>query len=143
MTKDQSLPGEYAVIGSRPIRHDGLDKVTGIARYGADIHLPGLIHGKILRSPHAHANIRSIDTTRAEAHPGVLAVATSADFPIIVEEPLDPAAGGVRMMAENDLAHKKVLYKGHAVAALAAVSAHVAEEAWNLSTSTTRFYNRS
>ena len=132
MTNEQKRSAEYTVIGSRPIRHDGLDKVTGNARYGADVHLPGMIHGRILRSPHAHANIRSIDTSRAEAMPSVFAVATSADFPIIAEQALDPAAGGVRMMAENDLAHKKALYKGHAVAAVAAVSAHVAEEAMGL-----------
>ena len=83
----------------------------------------------MLRSPHAHAHIRSIDTSKAEARPGVFAVATSADFPIIAEQALDPAGGGARMMAENALAHKKALYKGQAVAAVAAVSAHVAEEA--------------
>ena len=72
---------EYKVVGKRPIRHDGYDKVTGKAQYGADISLPGMIHGKILRSPHAHARILSIDTSKAEAHPDVEAVATSADFP--------------------------------------------------------------
>ena len=71
---------EYKVVGKRPIRHDGYDKVTGKAQYGADISPPGLLHGKILRSPHAHARIISIDTSRAEAHPDVRAVATSADF---------------------------------------------------------------
>jgi xanthine dehydrogenase molybdenum-binding subunit len=71
---------EYNVIGKRPIRHDGVDKVTGKALYGADIHLPGLIHGKVLPSPYAHAHIRSIDTSKAEVHPGVLAVATSKDL---------------------------------------------------------------
>ncbi len=71
---------EFNVVGSRPIRHDGNDKVTGRARYSADITLPRLLHGKILRSPHAHAKINSIDTSKALALDGVLAVVTSADF---------------------------------------------------------------
>ena len=71
---------EYKVVGTRPIRHDGYDKVTGKAQYGADVGLPGMLHGKVLRSPHAHARIVSIDTSRAEAHPDVEAVATSADL---------------------------------------------------------------
>ena len=72
---------EYKVVGTRPIRHDGTDKVTGRAQYSADIQLPGLLHGKVLRSPHAHARIKSIDATRALALPGVKAVVTSADLP--------------------------------------------------------------
>ena len=66
----------YQVIGTRPIRHDGLDKVTGRAAYGADFSLPGMLHGAVLRSPHAHARIVSIDTSAAEAVPGVMAVVT-------------------------------------------------------------------
>ena len=54
---------EFDVIGKRPIRPDGVDKVTGRAQYGADINLAGLLHGKVLRSPHAHARIKSIDTS--------------------------------------------------------------------------------
>ena len=71
----------YNVVGTRPIRHDGTDKVTGRAQYGADIHLPGLLHAKILRSPHPHARIRSIDASRALALPGVKAVVTSEELP--------------------------------------------------------------
>ena len=63
------------------MRPDGVPKVTGLARYGADYSLPGMLWGKILRSPHAHARIRSIDTSKAQALPGVKAVMTSADFP--------------------------------------------------------------
>ena len=70
----------YEVIGTRPIRHDGVEKVTGLARYGADIQLPGMLYGKVLRSPHAHAHIKAIDTSRAEAFPGVHAVVTAADL---------------------------------------------------------------
>ena len=72
---------EYKVIGTRPIRHDGVDKVTGRALYGADFQTAGLLHGRVLRSPHAHAWIKSIDTSRAEAYPGVKAVVTAKDFP--------------------------------------------------------------
>jgi CO/xanthine dehydrogenase Mo-binding subunit len=129
--KDTATPGKYKVLGTRPIRQDGIEKVTGAARYGADITLPGTLHGKILRSPHAHARIRSIDTSKAEALPGVMAVATSKDLPIIQDRELN-LAGGPRLFAENDLADKKVLYKGHAVAAVAATSPHIAEEALDL-----------
>ena len=71
---------EYRVVGKRPIRPDGVDKVTGRARYGADISLTGLLQGHVLRSPHAHARIKSIDTSRAEAYPGVRAVVTAKDL---------------------------------------------------------------
>ena len=77
-------PGTYPVVGTRPIRHEGLEKVTGAAKYGADIQLAGMLHGKILRSPHAHTSKWSSDTSNAEALPGVAAVATSMDFPIIL-----------------------------------------------------------
>src|SRR5262249_59293815 len=72
---------KYNVIGTRPVRPDGGDKVTGRAVYGADVVLPRMAHGKILRSPHAHARIRHIDTSRAEKLPGVLAVMTARDLP--------------------------------------------------------------
>ena len=71
---------KYKVIGTRPLRHDGVDKVTGRAIYGADVTMPRMIFGKILRSPHAHAWIKSIDVSKALAHPGVLAVVTAKDF---------------------------------------------------------------
>src|SRR5207247_8115779 len=71
----------YQVIGTRPLRHDGVDKVTGRAQYGADFQAAGLLHGRILRSPHAHAKIKKIDASKALALPGVEAVATSADLP--------------------------------------------------------------
>ena len=132
--KGSQSPGKFKVVGTNPIRHDGVDKVTGRARYGADILMAGLLHGKILRSPHAHARIRSIDTTRAEALPGVKAVATAKDFPIVDDRLLDffETRGSVRTVAENVFASQKVLYKGHAVAAVAATSPHIAEEALDL-----------
>ena len=72
---------EYKYIGTRSIRPDGVEKVTGAANYGADFSMPGMLHGKFLRSPHAHAKIKSIDTSAAEALDGVYSVATSADLP--------------------------------------------------------------
>ena len=123
---------EFNVVGSRPIRHDGTEKVTGRARYGADTNLPGLLYGKILRSPHAHAIIKSIDASAAEAHPGVHAVVTSADWPETSTKLSDLAEGAIQnlgFLQMNALARGKVLYKGHALAAVAAVSPHVAEEA--------------
>jgi CO/xanthine dehydrogenase Mo-binding subunit len=71
---------DLRVVGTRPVRPDGVDKVTGRAAFGADLRLPGMLHGRIKRSPHAHARILRIDTARAAALPGVLAVVTSADF---------------------------------------------------------------
>ncbi len=121
----------YSVIGTRPIRPDGVEKVTGKAQYGADVHLPGMIYGRILRSPHAHARIRSIDTSAAAKHPGVLAVVTHGDLPAADDrvEELGETAVNVRELSSNILASDKVLYRGHAVAAVAAASPHVAEEA--------------
>ena len=126
---------EYNVVGTRPIRHDGVDKVTGRAQYAADVQLPGALHGKVLRSPHAHAIIKSIDTSRAEAHPGVLAVATSKDFapvPDRLAEVGEDAVLSLKYLSNNVLAGDKVLYKGHAVAAVAAENPHDAEEALKL-----------
>ena len=132
--QESATRDRYNVVGTRPPRHDGFDKVTGAARFGADINLPGMLHGKILRSPHAHARIRSIDTSKAEALPGVMAVATAQDFPIVQERAIDfeNAQGNPRIIAENILADRKVLYKGHAVAAVAAANPHVAEAALDL-----------
>ena len=123
---------ELKVVGTRPIRHDGFDKVTGRAVYGPDISLPGMLHGKVLRSPHAHANIRSIDTSGAESYPGVHAVVTGADFPAASDREENLGGEGslnFKFLSDNFMAHDKVVYKGHPVAAVAAVSPHVAEEA--------------
>lgn len=129
-----STTTKFKVIGTRPIRHDGVDKVTGRALYGADLQLAGMAHGRILRSPHAHAKIRKIDLSKARALPGVLAVVTSAEMP----EPgdriaeLGEGAINVRHLSSNCLARGKVLYRGQAVAAVAATNPHVAEEACKL-----------
>ena len=126
---------EFDTVGSSPIRHDGADKVTGRAKYGADTILPGMLRGKILRSPHAHAVIKSIDTSAAEALPGVYAVVTSDDWPETSMKLVDLAEGSIHnlgFLSMNILARGKALYKGHAVAAVAAVSTHVAEQALDL-----------
>jgi CO/xanthine dehydrogenase Mo-binding subunit len=123
---------KFVSVGSRPVRQDGFDKVTGIALYGADVDLPGLIHGKILRSPHAHAKILSIDTSEAEKLADVHAVITNHDFPTQEDKAVSKIPGpaiNLQQQTNNILASNKVLYKGHAVAAVAASSAHAAEEA--------------
>ncbi|MGE3314082.1 MAG: xanthine dehydrogenase family protein molybdopterin-binding subunit [Planctomycetaceae bacterium] len=125
---------KYKVIGTRPIRHDGVDKVVGRAKYGADVKLSGMVYGVVLRSPHAHARIKSIDTSAAEKLPGVRAVVTSADLAEqgdrIVE--LGEGAANMRHLSANVLARGKVNYRGHAVAAVAADSIHIASEAVKL-----------
>lgn len=101
----------YKWVGTRPVRHDGLDKVTGKARFAADMLMPRMIYGLVLRSPYAHARILSIDTSAAETMPGVGAIITAADFP----EP-DPKD----YVSRNLMARDKVLYEGQVVAAVAA-----------------------
>ena len=126
----------YKSVGTRPIRHDGYDKVTGRAAYGSDISLPGMLHAKMLRSPHAHAVIKSIDISRAEAAPGVHAVLTSADLPEYENRPVSGPSGGPPQnlfhLSSKILARGKVLFRGHPVAAVAAASVHDAEEALDL-----------
>ncbi len=126
--------GELKVIGTRPIRPDGFDKVTGRARFGADMHVPGMLIGKILRSPHAHARLISIDASKALALPGVKAVVTRDDFGEL------PAAAGpqgnvymdFRDLGRNCMARDKVLYDGHALAAVAANTEEIAKRALKL-----------
>jgi len=127
-------PKQSKVLGTRPVRHDGTDKVTGRAVYGADVQLPGMVYGKVLRSPHAHARIKSIDTSAAEKLDGVLAVATGADWPELKDKMANLGEGAVNLahLSANCMARDKVLYKGHAVAAVAARNVHVAEEALKL-----------
>ena len=121
----------YQVLGTRPIRPDGTDKVTGRALYGADIHLPGTLYGAVLRSPHAHARIKAIDTRRAQDFPGVRAVVTYADLPEPERkiENLGEGSVDVQYQSANVLARHKALYFGHAIAAVAATSPHIAREA--------------
>ncbi len=125
---------EYRVVGKRLARPDGVDKVTGRAQYGADINLAGLLHGKVLRSPHAHARIKSIDTSLAEAYPGVKAVVTARDLPFasLTREQLGSDFQKLKFASDHVLASDKVLFKGHGVAAVAAINPHVAGEAVKL-----------
>ena len=132
---EAKIKSKFKVVGTRPVRHDGTDKVTGRAVYGADIQLPGLLHGKILRSPYAHARIKSISTERASAHPGVLAVVTHADLPWTDDRLMDVGEDlvmSLRYLSTAVLADDKALHKGHPVAAVAASNPHAAEEALDL-----------
>src|ERR1700730_12661984 len=122
------------LISTRPIRPDGVDKVTGRANFGADMTMPGMLWGKIKRSPHAHARIISINTDKAMALPGVKAVTTRADFPDI-----PPDRRGIGAAPPNLLdtfsqgrGKGKTLYEGHAVAAVAATSPAITEQALDL-----------
>src|SRR4030081_1559091 len=121
-------------VGTRPIRPDGVPKVTGRAMYGADLKLPGMLYGKVLRSPHAHALIKKIDTSKAAALPGVKAIATASDLPDQRNEFIGPERVAVNFwhVTRNILAREKVLYEGHAVAAIAAISSSIAEDAASL-----------
>ena len=119
---------EYAVIGDRAIRVDAAEKVVGQAIYGTDTALPGMLVGKVLRSPHAHAKVLSIETARAEALHGVYAVVTAADLP-----PLPADAGhGEQQFRDRALASDKVLFQGHPIAAVAARTQVIADEALSL-----------
>ncbi len=125
---------EYKVIGTRPIRPDGVDKVTGRARFGADYNLPGQLTGLVLRSPHPHAAIKSIDVSKALALPGVKAVVTRDDF---VDQGSEFVPAGEMMInyrdvVRNVLAREKVLYEGHAIAAVAATTPAIAKAALKL-----------
>jgi CO/xanthine dehydrogenase Mo-binding subunit len=117
----------FTSVGTRPIRPDGVDKVTGRARYGADFNMAGQLVGRVLRSPHAHATIRKIDTSKAQKLPGVKAVITAADLPDLTD-------GDAAMydILDNCMARNKALYDGHAVAAVAAVDARTARQALKL-----------
>ena len=131
MTEETNV---FKWVGKRVVRPDGYDKVTGRAKFGSDFALPGMLHGRVLRSPHAHARIRGIDASKALALPGVKAVVTSEDFP---EQSAELAAAGealvsYRDMTRNVMAREKALYDGHAVAAVAATSAEIAEAALEL-----------
>ncbi|MGZ9080200.1 MAG: xanthine dehydrogenase family protein molybdopterin-binding subunit, partial [Burkholderiales bacterium] len=125
---------QLKVVGTRPIRPDGVPKVTGVARFGADYALPGMLWGKVLRSPHAHARIRSIDTSKAQALTGVKAVMTGADLPEHKFEYIGPERVAVNFwhMTRNIMAREKALFEGHAVAAVAATSKRIANEALRL-----------
>src|ERR1700751_1129743 len=130
-TAVNDVVGRFKWVGTRPIRPDGVPKVTGRALYAADYTMPGALIGRILRSPHAHARIRSIDTSKAAALPGVKAVVTCADFPEQKFEYVGPERVAVNFwhVTRNIMAREKVLYEGHALAAVAATSKAIADQA--------------
>jgi len=122
----------HQVVGKRLPRVDAKERVTGQAIYPADLSLPGMVHAKLLRSPHAHARIRSIDVAQAQALKGVLAVVTAADFPelpIGATIPMGETGYDMWMVAGVNLARGKVHWVGQPVAGVAAVDGHVAEAA--------------
>jgi len=125
---------KFRWVGTRPVRPDGTDKVTGRARYGADFSLPDMLWGRVLRSPHAHARILSIEAGAAEALAGVHAVITGADLPDLFAEKAAAKGGHDDMnnLAHNVMARDRALYHGHAVAAVAATSPEIAERALGL-----------
>ncbi len=122
MAFDATKTPEFKIVGTRPNRPDGIDKVTGKAKFGADVTAPGMLHAVIIRSPHAHAKIVKIDTSKAEGMKGVKAIVTRADFATGLE-------GEEWNILENVMAGDTALYDGHAVAAIAATSALAARDA--------------
>ena len=121
---------DYKYVGTRPVRPDGVDKVTGRAQFGADLNLPNMLFGKVLRSPHAHARIKRVDLSKALAMDGVCSAVCGADFPEISGGELAGEGGGdVADLAHNIMARDKALYHGQAVAAVAATSLETAERA--------------
>jgi CO/xanthine dehydrogenase Mo-binding subunit len=128
---DVSLENKW--IGQRTLRPDGIEKVTGSAQYAADYSMPGMVWGKVLRSPHAHALIKTIDTSKAEKLKGVLAVMTGDDLPLLpLDVPLPNGPNDIRWIARGCMAREKVLYTGHPVAAVAATSQSIAMAALKL-----------
>ncbi len=131
MTANGSTDNKW--IGKRTIRPDGLEKVTGRAAFGADFSQPGMLHGRVLRSPHPHARIKAINFEKALALPGVKAVMSGRD---LVDFPWDkPVILGIqdlRFISRNVMARDRAFYAGHAVAAVAATSVKIAAEAVKL-----------
>jgi CO/xanthine dehydrogenase Mo-binding subunit len=125
---------EFRVVGTRPIRPDGADKVTGRAKFGADLKMAGQLVGKVLRSPHAHARIKGIDVSKAAALPGVKAIVTRDDFKDQGSEfvPAGEMLVNYRDVVRTVMAREKVLFEGHPVAAVAATSENIAREALRL-----------
>lgn len=118
------------IVGQRVTRVDALDKVTGRAKYTSDMKLPGMLYAAFLRSPHAHARIKRIDTSKAKALPGVKAVVTQADLAGKVGKLVDAVHGTSQDF--QAFADKKVKYQGEKVGAVAAITREIAEEAVRL-----------
>ena len=134
LTNTKDVQQVMKVVGTSPVRPDGVPKVTGQAQYGADYSLPGMLWAKVLRSPHAHARILSVDTSKAAALPGVKGIILGSDFP---EHPFDyvgpeRVAQNYWHMTRNIMAREKALFEGHAIAAVAATTSAIAAEAVSL-----------
>lgn len=134
LTNTKDIQQVMKVVGTSPVRPDGVPKVTGQAQYGADYSLPGMLWAKVLRSPHAHARILSVDTSKAAALPGVKGIILGSDFP---EHPFDyvgpeRVAQNYWHMTRNIMAREKALFEGHAIAAVAATTSAIAAEAVSL-----------
>ena len=135
VSAEKKTKKKYRVIGTRPVRPDGIDKVTGRAKYGADIKLPGMLYGRVLRSPHAHAIIKNINITKALNLPGVKSVITHKDLPTALDVAKiigKTTRSGLKWATNKTLATEKVLFHGHPVAAVAATDPHIAEDALHL-----------
>ena len=122
MALDQLKKTSFKVVGTRPTRPDGIEKVTGQAKFGADIYVAGMLHGVILRSPHAHARIKKIDISALKKDSSVKAIVTRKDF-------ASNLTGENWNILENIMAGEKALYDGHAIAAIACSSLLEAKEA--------------
>jgi CO/xanthine dehydrogenase Mo-binding subunit len=125
---------QFRLVGTRPVRPDGVEKVTGKAIYGPDYVAPGMLQGAVLRSPHPHARIRGIDTRKAEALAGVKGVVTGADFPNVTAKLVAGEGGALNLkyVTQKCMAQAKVFYEGQPVAAVAATSHAIAEAALKL-----------
>ncbi len=121
----------YAVVGSSPTKIDGIEKVTGSATYGADYNWPGTLYGRIKRSPYAHAQVVSIDTTKALVLDGVNAVLTFKDVPRAKHAGL-PAPRAGSLAVDQNVLTDKARFVGDGIAAVAAVSEEIAEVALDL-----------
>ena len=122
---------DFAIVGASPAKVDGIEKVTGAAMYTADYALPGMLYGKIKRSPHPHAKIISIDAAKALALPGVKAVLSHENVPRVKHKGSPaPRAGG--LVADQYIFDTKARYVGDGVAAVAAISEEIAEAALDL-----------
>ncbi len=122
---------EFAVIGSSPKRLEGRGKVTGQARYAVDYRLPGMLHGKIKRSPHPHAEVVQVDASRALALPGVKAVLTIDNAPRVRHAGAPPPRFS-SVWPDQHIFDHKVRFVGEGVAAVAAVSEEIADAALEL-----------
>src|SRR6202165_2389091 len=116
---------DLSIVGKPLIKPDAFSKVSGQTKFADDLALPRMIYGRILRSPHPHARILHVDTTRARAPPGVLAVLTGEDLPIKF---------GILPVSQDEeaLAREKVRYVGDPIAAVAATDEWIADEALDL-----------